>query len=262
MSRIGELQDAFQRAVLTGDDRVLETLSPGVRTTTDTLLDVYKDAYKLRLIEVMQQDHELLQQYVGEETFEKICRGYINAHPSHTPNARNFALQLPEYLSCAEPYSSHREICEIAELEKSLNDAFDCVDAPVMSIKDLSQIDPESWSRLTFCPHPSVACLYFKTNAADIWQALKEEKTAPKVLLEMDVVHVAVWRQDTTPMMRVMSDEEAMMWDEAAKGVTFGLLCEMAATFQDADTASQRAAQYLSAWLMNGMITSFQIQDP
>jgi len=34
------------------------------------------------------------------------------------------------------------------------------------------------------------------------------------------------------------------MWDEAAKGVRFGVLCEMVSTFAGKDDAELRAASY------------------
>ena len=37
-------------------------------------------------------------------------------------------------------------------------------------------------------------------------------------------------------MFRELPAEEAMMWDEAAKGIPFGVLCSMLATYDDPDT--------------------------
>ena len=47
-----------------------------------------------------------------------------------------------------------------------------------------------------------------------------------------------------------------MMWDEAAKGVRFDVLCEMVATF----AAELRAASYLKGWVDTGPLTGFQLQ--
>src|SRR5207344_3381256 len=43
--------------------------------------------------------------------------------------------------------------------------------------------------------------------------------------------------------------EEAMMWDEAAAGTRFGVLCEMVATYGGEDGADFRAASYLKDWV-------------
>ena len=57
-------------------------------------------------------------------------------------------------------------------------------------------------------------------------------------------------------MFRELSVEEAMMWDEAANGVPFGVLCEMLATYDDPDSAAGRGAGYLHGWITSGILTS------
>ena len=45
---------------------------------------------------------------------------------------------------------------------------------------------------------------------------------------------------------------------EAAKGVTFGVLCEMVATYAGEDEAEVRAATYLKGWVDTGMLAGFE----
>jgi hypothetical protein len=59
---------------------------------------------------------------------------------------------------------------------------------------------------------------------------------------------------------RPLSTEEAMMWNEAAKGVRFGVLCEMVATFAGEDGAELRAATYLKDWVDTGMLAGCQTE--
>ena len=46
-----------------------------------------------------------------------------------------------------------------------------------------------------------------------------------------------------------------MMWDEAANGIPFGVLCEMLATYDDPDGAAARGAGYLHGWITAGLLT-------
>jgi len=59
---------------------------------------------------------------------------------------------------------------------------------------------------------------------------------------------------------RPLSAEEAMMWDEAAKGVRFGVLCEMVAIFGGEDKAELRAATYLKGWVDMAMLAGCRTQ--
>jgi hypothetical protein len=51
-----------------------------------------------------------------------------------------------------------------------------------------------------------------------------------------------------------MTSDEAMMWDEAAKGVRFSVLCEMLSIYGGEDEAATRAAGYLQGWINAGML--------
>ena len=65
--------------------------------------------------------------------------------------------------------------------------------------------------------------------------------------------------QDVTPMFRELSAEEAMMWDEAVNGISFGVLCEMLATYDDPDGAAGRGAGYLHGWITAGLLTGVSV---
>jgi hypothetical protein len=59
---------------------------------------------------------------------------------------------------------------------------------------------------------------------------------------------------------RPLEAEEAMMWSEAVKGVRFGVLCEMVATFAGEDEAELRAATYLKGWIDSGLLARCRIE--
>lgn len=255
MSRLGRLQDEMQRAILAGDDTVLGRIADGPREPRGVLLGVYRDAYVLRLAEVLRNDHGLLHAYLGDEGFDDMARAYIAATPSRSPNARWFSRALPDFLAATEPYRSHPEIAELAAIEKALNDAFDACDAALLDLARLAEIEPGDWPALTFTPHPSARVLTLATNALDIWTALSAGAEPPQAAPLESALSVIVWRADETPRIRAMSVEEAMMWREAVKGVRFSVLCELLATFDDPETAATRAASHLQGWLAAGLLS-------
>ncbi len=253
MMTLAEIQHSFQQALLAGSDGILTGLADGPREPKEVLLGLYRDSYILRLIEFAQKDHELLHAYLGDDAFEEMARGYAAAYPSRYRNAKDFCAHLPQHLAEAEPYAAHPAIAELAALEKALNDAFYAKDQDAIAVSDLAGFVPEDWASLRFTPHASAARLNFSTNAADIWMALKRGSEPPAA--EPGGPHrVLVWRQDI-PKFRVLAEEEAMLWDEAANGVRFGVLCEMAATYDDADRAAVRAAGYLQGWIASGLLS-------
>ena len=260
MITLKELQDQFQAGILTGDDTVLDEVNDSAREPRRTLFGVYRHAYVARLAEILGDDYEFVHAYLGDAQFAKLVRAYIDAHPSDQRSARWFGRHFPRFARTTAPFSEHSEVAELAALEKALADAFDGPDAAPLSLTDFATVPPEEWPRLTFTPHPAVIRLSFRTNAADIWMALKDETTPPPARHLPEPQALIVWRQDLMARFRPLETEEAMMWDEAANGVRFGVLCEMVATFAGEDDAEMRAATYLKTWIETGLLESLGLE--
>jgi hypothetical protein len=256
MSDLARQQSGFQQGILAGDDTILADIFDSPREKRETLFGVYRYAYGSRLVDAMRNDHELLHRYLGDEMFDEMGHAYVKARPSQHPNLRWFSQGLPDFLKSAEPYCDHPVLSDLAALEKALNDAFDASDAPVMALQDMARFVPEVWNDLKFEPHPSTCRIDLATNAAAIWLALKKEETPPDAASLDEPARLLVWRQDATPMFRELATEEAMMWDEAASGIPFGVLCEMLATYDDPDGAAARGAGYLHGWITSGALTA------
>lgn len=261
MSDFARMQEEFQRCILSGDTSILAEIPDSPREKRDVLFGVYKFAYGSRLVEALRNDHGLLHLYLGDEMFDEMGAAYVAAKPSEHPNMRWFSQGLPAFLRDNEPYSKYPVIAELAGLEKALNDAFDAADAPVVEIADVAAVPPESWNDLKFQCHPSAVRLDFKTNASDVWLALKNDETPPDAVELETPAHILVWRQGVTPMFRVLADEEAMMWDEASSGIPFGVLCAMLATYDDPDSAAARGAGYLHGWVTSETLSGISGVD-
>ena len=256
MSDFARQQAEFQRGILTGDDTVLVEILDSPREKREALYGVYRYAYGSRLVEALRNDHELLHSYLGDETFDEMGHAYVKARPSEHPNLRWFSRGLPEFLKSAEPYCNHPVLADLAALERALNDAFDAAEGEVLELTAMASFAPERWNDLTFRPHPSAARLDLFTNASAVWLALKNDETPPDAATLEEPSRILVWRQNTTPMFRELPPEEAMMWDEAASGIPFGVLCEMLATYDDPDGAAARGAGYLHGWITSGNLTA------
>src|SRR5262245_53135794 len=252
MSDFARQQAEFQRGVLDGDDTVLAEILDSPREKRDVLFGVYRYAYGSRLVEAMRNDHELLHAYLGDEMFDEMGHAYVKARPSENPNMRWFSQGLPDFLRSCAPYSDHPVLADLAALEKVLNDAFDGRDGAVLTLADVAAFEPEIWKDLTFTAHPTAARLDLASNAPAIWRALKADETPPDAAMLDEPTRILVWRQDNTPLFRELPPEEAMMWDEAARGVPFGVLCSMLAIYDDPDNAAARGAGYLHGWVTGG----------
>ena len=260
--KLADLQAQFQRAILEGRDDILAAIPNSPRETNAALFDVYRNAYILRLIEILQSDVAHLYRFLGDKAFDRMARDYFAAHPSRHRNARWVGIELPAYLRSTRPYSGRPVLADLAALEFALNAAFDAADAPVLAVADLGQVAPDDWANLVFVPHPSAQRLDLQTNASAIWIALAGDKSPPKTQTTKTGQSVLVWRQVTTPKFRALKAEESMMWTEAAKGVRFSVLCEMLAAYDDPEGAAMRAATYLRTWVESGALSAIRVDAP
>jgi hypothetical protein len=262
MTSLKDLQESFQAGILAGDDAILGEVNDSACEQRTVLFGVYRNAYVLRLAEILSNDYEQVHAYLGDVGFSKLAKAYIAANPSDQRNARWFGRHLPAFARATAPFADHPEVAEIAALEKALADAFDGPDAAPLSLEALATIPGEDWPHLVFEPHPTAIRLTFHTNAAEQWSALKAETAPPPPSRLPEPQALLVWRQDFMARFRPLDAEEAMMWNEAAKGARFGVLCEMVATFGGEDEAEFRAATYLKTWIDSKMLSGCEIQQP
>lgn len=257
---LAELQALFQAAVVDGKDDVLGLIPPNSRTSTDVLFGVYRHAYVARLVEVVNNAYPILAIYMGEAPFNEMARSYVALYPSRHANARWYASDLPDLLERPE-FAGARHLREIALIERQLDLAFDAADGPVLDLAALGRHPPETWGGLVFRPHPSAALLALSTNAFDLWAAIKNDADVPPVETLAEPLSLLVWRRDGVATARLLGAEERMLWIEAARGATFGGLAELAAVFDDPDTAALRVAQYLQGWLVSGLLSEAMVRE-
>ncbi len=255
---LAELQQMFQRAVVDGDDAVLDLIADNSRTDRETLFGVYRHAYRARLVEVLRNDYAELATVIDLEDFQDLALGYVEAHPSRTQNARWFGAAFPEFLAAHPSHPAHPERADIALLIRALNDAFDAADGTRLTLADLAAVPPGLWGGLVFTPHPAVRRINLATNATALWRWVRDggEATArPAATRLAEPERLAVYRPELTPRFRALSYEEAMMFDEMAKGIAFAGLCELVGTYGGEDGAALRAASHLKVWIEEGMLS-------
>lgn len=249
MKSLADIQAEMQRAILNrtpGAENLVAEPPAGERKDR---LSVYQAAYRLRLAEFLRNDFENLHTYLGDVRFNRLAESYIKAHPSDQPNARWYSRHLPDHLRRDTAYRRNPEVAELAALELALNDAFDGPDSPVCTMADLAAIDPEDFAFASFTLAPSVHCLTVTTNVTSLWASLKcgEKPPAPQDLDQAQ--EILVWRQSSGSRFRILGNEEAMALTCARDGLSFGVICEMIAAYDDPDGAALRAAGYLRGWL-------------
>jgi Putative DNA-binding domain len=249
---LADLQRAFQDYVLASGDGFANQVRDTRKADRVTLLDVYRDGYALRLIEVLTIDFPGVLAMAGPADFDTMARAYIANHPSRHPSVRWFGRTLADFLAATPA------LAEMARFEWALGEAFDSTDAAPIQAEAIMAVPPEAWETIAFAPIPSLQRLAFTHDVPPAWQRRDEVEpgTLAAALLEAPLTWV-IWRPERVSNFRSLEPDEAAMLSAMIEGQPFPALCEALLPHIEEDQAAARAAGLLRAWVEEGMIGSF-----
>ena len=261
MKQLAATEAHFQSNVLTGDPAIDAQIEGDSEEFRDTRLAIYRDAYRLRLIEVLGTDYEVLHAYLGDDLFNALAGAYVAANPSTFRNVRWFGGKLAEFLGSTPRYVEHPELAELAQFEWSLGRAFDSPDEDAVHFEEVAAVPLEAWADLRFRPHPSLRTMDLRTNAVTIWKEIGNDgsSSAPQTFAEP--LAWVIWRKQHSPFFRSMEGDEAWALKAMLAQASFGEICAGLCEWVAEDEAAARAAGMLRGWVEEGWIAQLLIAD-
>ncbi|MBC7756813.1 MAG: putative DNA-binding domain-containing protein [Bdellovibrio sp.] len=253
MRHLSELQADFQAYLLSDAQGAsfINAIVNDAKVGATKRLSIYADAYHLRIIEALATAYPKLHSLLGDDFFDSTARSYIKCYPSTYRNMRWVGGEMAAYLQATLP--QHPIGSEMAQFEWALGIAFDAEDASIVNLSDLAKIPAEDWAALTFILHPSAHLLPLQWNVVQIWNALNIEETPPTAV--QTKAPCLVWRKDLNAHFRSLDAAEYAGLQSIIAGASFGALCEILQDNASEADASMQAAQYLSGWLHEGLIS-------
>jgi len=255
VSRLPDIQEAFQRFLLQGDSEIVSQVVGTQRVPVETRLGIYGDAYRSRLIEALQSSFPILAELLGEADFHTLASKYVTAHESTFFSIRYYGDQLAEFLASDADYAKAPLLAELAKWEWAMAAAFDAADTEPIDTDALARVAPEDWAGLRFDWSPSVQILDLEWNVPDIWKAVTEEQEQrPEPSLEP--ARWLIWRRDLQIYFRRLAPEEAAAIAASMESQTFGELCVVLCEHLDESEAARHAAGFLRGWVQSGLIVN------
>jgi Putative DNA-binding domain len=219
-------------------------------------LGIYRDGYRVRLIEALDDTYPLLHLLQGDEVFVALGEQFVAAHPSVHRSIRWYGRELPEFLRQRAPYAAEPILAELALLEWTLAEVFDAADAEPLPRAAFSAVGASAWSELTFEFHPSLHRLDLHWNTAAAWRALGDGEAPPAPVCAEHPVPWLLWRQGLQNYFRSMPADEAAALAMARGGGNFGRICEALAEWLPEEQIPLRAASLLGLWADSGIIVA------
>ncbi len=246
-------QSALQSFLLHADPSITEHVVGDERADAKQRLDVYFQAYRLRLQEVLATDFGGLRALLGDEGFEQMSLAYIDAYPSEHPSVRWFGRALAGFL--AEHSPDRPELAEMAAFEWAWGQAFDAADAPVANESALAELDAGQWPGLSVTLHPSVHRVSLQFNVPAVFAAAVDGETLPELTRNDAGVSWLLWRHELNVHWRSLAEDEDRALQAAGQGTDFGSLCEGLCDWHEPEAVPLRAASLLKTWLGEGLIS-------
>ncbi|MBX9702995.1 MAG: DNA-binding domain-containing protein [Silvanigrellaceae bacterium] len=251
---LAQLQTTFQNYLLHNQETIQSSIISTDKVSKNTRLDIYKNAYFSRLLEVLQSNYPCLHLYLGDEAFQNLGHGYIHQYPSHYRSIRWFGDAFVNYL-LAEPFPPH--LAEFAEFEWKMTLAFDADDAPVFTLEQMASIAPESWGDMRLIPHPSVQTMTFHWNTVALWEQV-QQKIDPATAQKSAPIAWVLWRVHYRNKYYALSLEESVALNSAIQGSSFGEICETLCQWTPENEVGLQAAGFLKGWIQSGLLSDIQ----
>jgi hypothetical protein len=148
------------------------TLQPAQR------VKIYADAYFARLVEALEEDFPAVSRLLGHRAFHRLCRAYLERHPSRSRSLNPLGRKLPEFLSGRVPLPRREAARDLARLEVAMSEVFDGDAVEPLQPADFGKIAPGklAGSRLAFVPTFRLLELDHAANA--YVDAVRQERDA------------------------------------------------------------------------------------
>jgi len=259
VSALKKLEQEFQSCVLRNDANMAGQVVGDALADAAERVRIYVEAYRLRLLEILQDNFTGLHALLGDSEFDRMGRAYIDAHPSTHPSVRWFSRHLEGFLRSTPPFHEHAYLAEMAAFEWAQATVFDAADQTAVSVQELASLPPEAWASLRLSFGAAMRRLDCAWNVPTAWARLDageepgmEAADGPRPWL--------LWRADLTTHWRSLTKDEAWALDAAKDGKTFAELCEGLCRWHAPEAVAMQAASYLKLWLNDGLITGIETE--
>jgi len=222
-----------------------------------TRLDVYRNAYYIRLQEALAHDFPALLAVLGDEAFGHQMANYLRSCPSTSPSLRQLGQPLSDWFRKSDKHA----LSDLAALEWAVLAAFDAADVSPLDADDLAMISPGHWNQLRFELQPALSLLQTQSNSHELWAAHRDKRAIPPVR-STTPQHLAIWRIPESPIIRLLSKQAFLSLNSLECGSTFGDICVRLTAQESVEDVPTVAAQLLLEFVSNGWITAVSSASP
>ncbi|MDR6853053.1 hypothetical protein J2Y54_002573 [Sphingomonas sp. BE123] len=254
MTALAMLQDAFL-ACLHDDDAPLPF---GLDATRAAGMAVYRNGYRVRLLDVLADSYARTARLVGSEVFHQAAAHHLIAHPPSSWTIDRAGEGFAQ--TCDGLFANDPDVAELAWLEWAMQTAFTARDEAPLTHAGFAAataaFDAAEWERFVPVPVAGTALRPVTHDLPRLWRSLADDANQPVVERLDQPQWLLVWREGEEAVFALLPDHEGEALNMALHGATFGDICARVADRFSAEGAAAAAAALLKHWLEVGVIGS------
>lgn len=255
--RLPEVVRWFQESVVAPHETRTRKLSPAgsIVLPSKTLraeqrVAIYADAYMARLVEALEEDFPAVSRHLGHRAFHRLCRGYLERHPSRSPSLNPLGRKLPGFLAAGAAR-------DLALVEVAMSEVFDGEPVAPLRPADFGKIAPEEFAGLRFEFVPTFRLLALDHPVNPYIDAVRQEKPVPS--LKRKPSWIAVYRKEFQVWRLDLSEAAHAALSALHRGRTVGrAIAASAGCWRGSPAALQsRIRRWFGEWATEGFFARF-----
>jgi len=248
-----QIQSWFWRSIAVApgaygfEPRLVAAIAPSPTLDPAQRLQVYANAYVIRLREALAEDFPKTAQLLGEGEFTRLVRDYLGAHPSTEPSLRHLGRAMADFIRKSDGFTGW--LGDLAALEWARVNAFDAPGDEPLKAAQLAAIEPAQWPQIHMRAVRSLDLINTQWPVHRLW--LDEDTPAG---LQPCATTIRVWRRPDFQVTHAPMDNfEAAAISLLLRGCSFAEICQV---FDQLDQrqAAHQAGALLLRWLEDGII--------
>lgn len=218
-------------------------------------LEIYYNAYRLRLLEILKNDFPKVHTLMGDKAFKVLGRLYIAAYPSQHFSTRYFGQRLAQFLNEESAYVKQPYLAEMAHFEWALANTLDAADESPITLDYLKSVPPEQWGYLKIRFHPSLHLCNSDWDIPELWKAIEHQKLPQSPQKQKGPLTWICWRAGLQSQFRSLTKPQALILRLLKTDHDFADVCESLTEIIDSETIPTVVLGFIQQCIQDGLVT-------
>jgi hypothetical protein len=219
-------------------------------------MDIYRNAYRARLVDALRNTYACTARWVGEGAFQQSAAHHVITHPPKSWTVDDVGEAFPDTLR--ELFAGDPEVAELGWLEWAMHRCFLAADTAPINAAGFSaataSFEEDDWAtmRLTFLPGTHQAPI--SHDIGTLWKAMQQGALASPDCSAITPMSCVVWREELKPVFIQVNAAEGQALATLLGGASYGEACNALIDLLGEEAAAAQAGAMLGRWLHHGMI--------